>query len=96
MEDPDLVPEAPFLRRKRALFRKMKWPGVVLYALGTFRAFKDGQGVGAVHRWWHPVNWVFVLILLPFCAVAGEPIFSVVQFRLSKFWRERRDEVQWL
>ena len=70
--------------------------GRALWSAGAYRAFKDGDGVSAVWRWWHPLSWIMWAALLPICGVVGERIADQVPFRLNDYWRQRKDKIQWL
>jgi hypothetical protein len=81
---------------RRACLRRFSPVGRVIRLTGAFRAFKDGDGVSIVWRWWHPISWLMTVILFPVCAVVGERIAVAVPFRLSGYWRARREKIQWL
>lgn len=70
--------------------------GRLLYLTGCIRFYRDGGGYGHLFRWWHPVSWVAWLMLLPVCGLIGEKVNEQVPFRLSPYWRARRDEIEWL
>lgn len=76
--------------------KRMTPVGRFLRASGAVRVFKDGDGLSVVWRWWHPLSWLAVIVLLPVCGVVGERIGDQVPFRLSQYWRERRGSIQWL
>lgn len=70
--------------------------GRVLYSLGMFRLHRDGDGASVVFRWWHPLCWCLFIIMIPPCAFVGEKVQEVVPFRVSKFWRECGEPIEWL
>ena len=79
------------LRKK--VHRKLHPIGWLVYLSGAARYHDDGDTIGVVFRWWHPVSWLLVLALIIPCAVMGERIGDTVPFRLSKYWRENRDRL---
>lgn len=70
--------------------------GWLVYATGAARWHDDGDGVNAVFRWWHPLSWVLLAAMLIPCAVVGEPLKDAVPFRVTKWWRERPERINWL
>src|ERR1035437_6620456 len=70
------------------VYQKMKKLGLVLWFLGFFRIYFDGDGFGELFRWWHPLTWIWLLVMIPFCAVVGEKISWVVPLKLDGFWKE--------
>jgi hypothetical protein len=70
--------------------------GRILKVTGCCRVYRDGDGAQMVFRWWHPVSWLVWLALLPVCGLVGDKIGDHVPFRLSPYWRERRDRIEWL
>jgi hypothetical protein len=82
------------LRRKvRSKLHAFGW---VVYLTGAARFHDDGDGVTGVFRWWHPVTWLLFLGLIIPCAVVGERISNAVPLRVSKWFRDHPERLQWL
>lgn len=81
---------------RKACMSRFSPVGLLMWRLGAVRALKDGDGLSAVWRWWHPLSWVMWMVMLPICGFVGERIAEVVPFRLTKYWRARKGEIQWL
>lgn len=94
----DVTISTPWLQRKRVVLQELTLMGQIFYLLGVFRAHRDGDGIGCVMRWWHPITWLYVLVAFPICAVVGEKISDAAPVRLSKHWRdpENRSRLLWL
>ena len=82
------------LRRK--VRQHLHLAGWAIYLTGAARYHDDGDGVTAVFRWWHPVSWALWLALLPVCGIVGERIADAVPFRISRYFRENPERLQWL
>lgn len=82
------------LRRK--VQQRLRPFGWIVYLSGAARYHDDGDSVTAIFRWWHPATWILGLLLLPVCGVVGEPIGDVVPLRVSKYFREHPERLQWL
>jgi hypothetical protein len=78
------------------VYQRMRPIGLLLWGLGCARLHKDGDGFRPVFRVWHPVTWLVWLVLLIPCAIAGERIGDAVPIRLSKFWQQNRDQLQFV
>jgi hypothetical protein len=78
------------------LWTELTWPGRIVRATGCARFHRDGDGYGHVFRWWHPVSWLTWLVMLQVCGIVGLKVNEEVPFRLSSYWREHRDEIEWL
>lgn len=76
------------------VFNKMNWLGLVIWCTGCFRMHKDGDGFQSIFRWWHPMTWILMLILVPFCAIYGEPLLNVVPLDITDFWKKPENNVQ--
>lgn len=70
--------------------------GKLLRAIGAVRIHDDGDGLGCVFRWWHPVAWLLWVAMLPVCGVVGERISEAVPFRVSQWFRDHPERLQWL
>lgn len=81
---------------RRKLLADVTPIGQLLRLTGCVRVYKEGFHLGAVFRWWHPLAWVVWLVALQWCGWVGEPVNEVVPFRLSPYWSEHKDEIEWL
>lgn len=70
--------------------------GLTLWFAGCVRLFKDGDGFSFVFRWWHPLTYVLLVIMVLPCAILGEKLFEVIPMRLSTFWRTHSEQLQWV
>lgn len=75
----------------------------VLYFSGSLKFFKDGDGLGCLWRWWHPLTWVLApLIFVLSCVMSGVPQAykerHQIGFGLSPFWKKKENEnkIEWL
>lgn len=87
---------APTKAKPRYVASEMKILGLLLWATGCVRLYKDGDGFSALFRAWHPVTWLVALLVLVPCAVVGERLSVVVPVRLSRFWKRNRQQLQWV
>lgn len=87
---------APTPAKPRYVAAEMKSLGLLLWATGCVRLYKDGDGFGTLFRAWHPVTWLVALLVLVPCALMGERLAEVVPIRLSKFWQRNRQQLQWV
>ncbi len=78
------------------VYKKMRPLGIVLWALGTVRLHKDGDGFRVVFRAVHPLTWLTMALLLVPCALLGEKLLDVVPLGLSRFWQDNEDQLQWV
>lgn len=84
------------LYQQTHMYQRMPPLAIAMWFTGCFRMHKDGDGWGAVFRWWHPLTWVlFIAMIIP-CAIFGEPIFNVIRLRLSPFWKVNLSQLQWV
>ena len=85
------------MKRDRQWYLKRIKPfGLVLWYLGVVKLFKNGDGVGVIWRWWHPITWIHFIIFIPICAFLGEKITEVIPLRLDGYWREKKINIEWL
>lgn len=68
--------------------------GIAIYLTGCLRLHKDGDGVSGVFRFWHPLTWIILVVMVLPCALMGEKLTSVVPLRLSKFWTDNIGQLQ--
>lgn len=78
------------------VYKQMSSVGLVLWFLGCVRLHRDGNGFNAVFHGWHPLTWVVLLLMVVPCALIGEKLLNVVPLRLTKFWRDNADQLQWV
>jgi hypothetical protein len=69
---------------------------VTFWLSGSVRMYKDGDGFGGVFRAWHPVTWLLLVLMLVPCALMGEKLTGVVPMKLSKFWLDNANQMQWV
>lgn len=70
--------------------------GWVFYILGVTRYHDDGDGVTAIFRWWHPLTWIFAILMIIPCAVVGEKISNLIPLRESEYFRRNPERLNWL
>jgi hypothetical protein len=80
----------------KRVFHEMRGIGLVLWCIGAVRMHKDGGGFCAIFRPWHPLTWLVLFVMVLPCALMGERLTAVVPLRLSKFWQDNRDQLQWV
>jgi len=73
---------------------RMNILGKIFFYLGVFRAYADGDVTSVVWRWYHPITWITWPIVLVICGFVGESILEVMNFKLPKYWQDKK--VQWL
>lgn len=78
------------------VYKRMRVVGVLLWMTGCARLHKDGDSFGIVMRAWHPITWVTLVAMVVPCALMGEKLTDLVPLRLTKFWRQNADQVQWV
>ena len=82
------------LQEARRNFKPLLIP---FYYTGAVKVHKDGDGIGLVFQWWHPLTWLLLIIAFPLCAfIAEATVANSVPMRLSDYWRERTDRIQWI
>ena len=74
--------------------------GRVLYHTGCMRMYHDGDGVGWVWRWYHPLVWVFAPLAFILSVVnAGYPITwkdrHELGFGMNPYFVEHPEELIW-
>lgn len=82
--------------KKEFVYQKLTPLSVILYCVGAFRLHADGTSFNVVFRWYNPVNWIMLLILIPFCAFAGAKLSNEMPFKIPDFWEKNRDQLQWV
>lgn len=70
--------------------------GVLAWCTGAIRLHKDGDGISGYCRAWHPVTWLILVLMVVPCALMGERLLHVVPLRLSSFWKQNLDQLQWV
>ena len=75
---------------------QMRVIGIVLYLTGCMRLHADGNGVSAIFIWWHPITWLLLLAMVLPCALVGEKLTAAIPLRLSQFWKDNFDQLQWV
>lgn len=70
--------------------------GLVMWFAGAVRFHADGEGIQDVWRAWHPMTWVFLALMVVPCAITGVRLSKVVPVRLSQFWKDNSDQLQWV
>ena len=73
--------------------RALSW---VLWLTGSMRLFRDGNGVSAVMRPWHPLTWVLLILAILPCAIMGVKLTEAVPLTLSRFWKLNRQHLYWV
>ena len=98
MSKPLMTPE-----RRERLLRDTRRVPLFLYHCGAARFHDDGDCVGVVLRWWHPLAWLAFLILVAFtfCAygVVGVKELTTEAFNFyvtSSYFQKHPDELEWL
>lgn len=82
--------------KSKYVYEEMKLFGIFLWLVGSIKMYKDGDLFSPMFRWWHPITWFcFVLVLIP-CAVVGEKITTVVPLKLKDFWKQNKEQLQWV
>lgn len=74
----------------------MKPLGIALWCIGAVRLHKDGNGMRAVFKAWHPATWLLYIVFTPIAAIIGEKITDILPTRISLFWHKNRDQLQWV
>lgn len=82
--------------KEKRVSQKMTQLGIVMWCIGATRIHKDGDCYTSVFRRWHPAYWLLLIVLLPFCAILGEPMFSVAPYKLSDYWEKRKERLEWV
>jgi hypothetical protein len=75
--------------------------GRAIKATGAMKCWKDGDGVAFIWRWWHPLSWVLIpLMLIASVLFSGIPetwnYREDLGLRLSDYWRERKDKREFI
>lgn len=85
-------------KRKPAthVYHQMRLLGLFLWFTGTVRLHADGDGFKEIWRPWHPVTWLFLVVMVVPCAILGEKLSYAVPMRLSDFWKDNIDQLQWV
>lgn len=78
------------------VYQQMRPLGLFIWFTGAIRMHADGEGFKEIWRPWHPMTWLFLVLMVLPCALAGEKLTYVVPLKLSKFWKENRDQLQWV
>ena len=78
------------------VYKEMRPLGVALWFTGCARVHKDGDCFAVIFRAWHPVTWLLLVVMLIPCALQGEQLLYVVPLKLSIFWKQNLDQLQWV
>ena len=70
--------------------------GKILWIFGACRFYKDGDCTSMYFRFWHPLYWLLLFILMPICAVAGAPIFDELPWRVKPWFKENKIQVEFI
>ena len=71
--------------------------GYAIYCTGCWKAWKNGNGSAFVWRWWHPLTWVLVPIVVV-AAVLTIGIPETIKDRaslglgISDYWKQHKKE----
>lgn len=49
--------------KKEIYWSKVSLFGKIMYYTGSIRYYYNGDGLGMVWRYWHPLAWVFIPVL---------------------------------
>ncbi len=90
-----VLPYAVRIGREPMPASPVPFRGYLLWWTGVCRVHEDGDGWAAVFRPWHPLTWVVFLVMIPICALVGEPIFEVVPMRVNPYFREYPEKLIW-
>ena len=70
-----------------------------LLNIRAIKAWRDGDGISFVWRWYHPLTWiatpVFVCVSVVLYGIT-ETKLSELGIGLSKYWKAHRSEREWL
>lgn len=83
-------------KKPKRVISQMTFVGVLVWATGAVRMHKDGDGFKSIWRVWHPVTWLMAVIMVLPCAVTGVALKEVFPLRISKFWQEHADQLQFV
>lgn len=75
----------------------------LLRALRAAKIHADGDCMGIVLRWWHPLAWLTMLFVIggTFCMDGAAGVREVLRDDLnfyvtSRYYREHLDEIEWI
>lgn len=69
-------------KRDRTIEEKLKPLGLLIRRTGAAKFFHNGDGTGFLWRWWHPLAWVMVPLLI---------VLQVLIEGIPEMWRSRSD-----
>jgi len=79
---------------------KLSLLGRVMYATGSMRTYENGDAIGFVWRWWHPIAW----ILCPLCLIINVLIYGILQtweekhrlgLCMDPWFKEHPEKLKW-
>lgn len=80
--------------------RKMTILGKIMYYSGTFKMYKNGDGVGIVWRYYNPITWVMIpiILLLTFLETGtqGWPGGHELGFTVDPYFKKNPDKLEWI
>jgi len=75
--------------------------GRILFRLYAIRVYRDGDGLGYVWVWWHPLAWVLAPFIL-FVHMLANGVVPAWRYRYDAGWqiapyfKLRPDKLEWI
>lgn len=85
--------------------RNMKTALYVFWSLKIFRVYKDGDGYGYLIRWWNPLSWLYVVLVvlavMAYVYMCGIPEIveehaSDLGLRMDPYFVKYPEKLEWL
>lgn len=84
------------LKNKRFEKKKKSFRVKLFKYSGMARIYRDGDGISALFRWYHPFNILIIFLLLLISIFSDESFPSLLKecFVLPKFWKNKK--IKWI
>lgn len=82
-------------------YSRLKVAGKIIYHSGAARFYYDGDGLGFVWNWWHPLTWFMAPILLMIHVVL-EGVIEAWKYKhdlgigMKPWFKENPERLEWM
>ena len=81
--------------------KRMRFAGKFIYFLGAAKFYYNGDTLGYVWRWWHPLSWLLLPVFFVISVlIVGFP--ETVKYKhdlgidIAPFFKQNPEQLEWL